>query len=610
MRLEEILSIDNNQIVTESGIKTAIGNAYHEVGDMVWVDGNCVFGTQKNSQPVMASSKDFVGQAAGYLVLGCDANDCYVIFNADSFKQTLLVDNTPTWASAISVKAFCYNSDFSRIAWICDDYVDRVLDKFITVREWTAENGFTVTEIKSEVTNAESTVAAWYSADNVLHWRVGSVNGSVTGGAYEASDATIDQGLCEVGGIDVSYSGSITFNDYEGIKKVGTQTASGISGAYSSEISEIESASDPSRLNLQIKSTRTITKGTIYASQACGELKADVSKPFGAAYYRGHYDVTDSSGKHQKGQLTSGTDDDNLKMARHGKTIACAAGILSTRGKCYYTDAYRPSVSKDGWALICDNPMISEVSIRRTEDIIGGSLASKWKNANGDTIGFGAVFTHFSYDSFRFFQNNFQKVSFFNFTTDNSPSYTKQVSSTQLNTYYADYDDIEVLTKITQISDTLSTLNKYTYTTYGITLPDPATYKLNAETISINYDYGYVVKYTTTASTEVISVSPSTWGKLYDSNGEVVAVSVGSIYYEAHCYTKDSGGRPIKLSGGADYDDEITKWLNESEYVDLSSTESGFELGFGSLKNTSALLIKAGASFLYERLYYIFENNA
>lgn len=50
MKQETVLDTDGMNIVTESGIKTPIGNRMFETGETVWVDEKYVFGHDGKSR--------------------------------------------------------------------------------------------------------------------------------------------------------------------------------------------------------------------------------------------------------------------------------------------------------------------------------------------------------------------------------------------------------------------------------------------------------------------------------------------------------------------------------------------------------------------------------
>ena len=100
MKLEQVRSVSGAMITTDGGVRRAIGNARHQVGDWVWVDSGCVFGHErKEGKPpaVVPEQKVFIeflssengiyrlinpatGATVGSYSLPADWNTAYVIY--------------------------------------------------------------------------------------------------------------------------------------------------------------------------------------------------------------------------------------------------------------------------------------------------------------------------------------------------------------------------------------------------------------------------------------------------------------------------------------------------------------------------------------------------
>jgi len=134
MKLELVTGLDGSRIITESGIKSPIGNRHFAVGEAVWVDGSIVFGSERNSQPVVIHS---TGDGVDNLItmyLYNDASNLNHIVIYDVKNEQILNDLTLNFTYDIgntSMRSFTYNKRFTKLAMLYEDYTTRALTAYI-----------------------------------------------------------------------------------------------------------------------------------------------------------------------------------------------------------------------------------------------------------------------------------------------------------------------------------------------------------------------------------------------------------------------------------------------------------------------------------------------
>lgn len=68
MRQENVLAVNGTAVVTDSGPKTPIGDELHKPGDVVWVDGPCVYGNRKKSTAPIPQEGGIPSETGKYTV--------------------------------------------------------------------------------------------------------------------------------------------------------------------------------------------------------------------------------------------------------------------------------------------------------------------------------------------------------------------------------------------------------------------------------------------------------------------------------------------------------------------------------------------------------------
>jgi hypothetical protein len=155
MKQETVLDTDGMNIVTESGIKTPIGNRMFETGETVWVDEKYVFGHDGKSRYPIINNAGVDEPATSNFIVLCDDDGNCSIFNMSFDKE-----NEPLRPSHIDLRVniceknsygitgFCYNKKGTKFAF--------------TSRSWDDDGNYVkmtmVTEagIKSETVKAEN----------------------------------------------------------------------------------------------------------------------------------------------------------------------------------------------------------------------------------------------------------------------------------------------------------------------------------------------------------------------------------------------------------------------------------------------------------------------
>lgn len=125
MKQETVLDTDGMNIVTESGIKTPIGNRLFETGETVWVDGKYAFGHDGKSRcPIVNNAGVDEPATSNFIVLCDDDGNCSI------FDMSFDKENEPLRPSHIDFRVnicdknsyalmgFCYNQGGTKFAFI------------------------------------------------------------------------------------------------------------------------------------------------------------------------------------------------------------------------------------------------------------------------------------------------------------------------------------------------------------------------------------------------------------------------------------------------------------------------------------------------------------
>ena len=131
MRQENVLAVNGTVVVTDSGPKTPIGDELHQAGDVVWVDGNCVYGhKRKSTAPMMINVEGGELPKRKYTVFAYTADGYIhlVIYDLETFVP--IVDIESGIVQGSGGYRFTCSDDCKKLALLLQQTIDNAFSKY------------------------------------------------------------------------------------------------------------------------------------------------------------------------------------------------------------------------------------------------------------------------------------------------------------------------------------------------------------------------------------------------------------------------------------------------------------------------------------------------
>ena len=130
MRQENVLAVNGTVVVTDSGPKTPIGDELHQAGDVVWVDGNCVYGhKRKSTMPLIINAEGGELPKRKYTVFAYTAGFIhFVIYDLETFVP--IVDIESGIVQGSGGYRFTCSADCKKLALLLQQTIDNAFSKY------------------------------------------------------------------------------------------------------------------------------------------------------------------------------------------------------------------------------------------------------------------------------------------------------------------------------------------------------------------------------------------------------------------------------------------------------------------------------------------------
>jgi len=131
MRQENVIAVNGTVVVTDSGPKTPIGDELHQAGDVVWVDGDCVYGhKRKSTAPMMINVEGGELPKRKYTVFAYTSNGYihFVIYDLETFVP--IVDIESGIVQGSGGYRFTCSDDCKKLALLLQQTIDNAFSKY------------------------------------------------------------------------------------------------------------------------------------------------------------------------------------------------------------------------------------------------------------------------------------------------------------------------------------------------------------------------------------------------------------------------------------------------------------------------------------------------
>ena len=188
MRQENVIEVNGAVVVTDSGPKTPIGDELHQAGDVVWVDGNCVYGhKRKSTAPVMPIGDNTIEpEIHSCIIIGAigfnDETYYLMLFVVDTESlETLAVLqgtflNSDICSAMMDYGAFCYNESLTSFSLLSISQTNNYETLYQINYSVLQSNEINVCDISEGITG----LVAWYEQGDTqdCKWRIFVTNGN------------------------------------------------------------------------------------------------------------------------------------------------------------------------------------------------------------------------------------------------------------------------------------------------------------------------------------------------------------------------------------------------------------------------------------------------
>ncbi len=123
MRQENVLAVNGTVVVTDSGPKTPIGDELHKAGDVVWVDGSCVYGHKRKSNLPVVISTSSIGAKRKYTVFAYKSGSFIHFVIYDLLTYVPIVDIESSFWTVGEFRFTC-SDDCKKMALLSQTKVD------------------------------------------------------------------------------------------------------------------------------------------------------------------------------------------------------------------------------------------------------------------------------------------------------------------------------------------------------------------------------------------------------------------------------------------------------------------------------------------------------